>query len=225
MKKIFIAIMLLFVLFIPISVNAEELDDSTIIKFDSYPGGSLSSKRDLTFVWTSSAKMEDLIIKIYLPESEEYKEVFNYEWDLESEDEEYNVEFEIINEPIDDPETEDIDESLGKSWTYKVTFLVEEQTLGILKFVFEYKACEREYKNIFYMSNIVYPTPIPHPNPDNSDESVDNSTNSSNNENEENKSTHLALTAAMFACACSLIGTVLIIFSSQTKKNEDEGIL
>lgn len=222
MKKIFIVIMLLFVLVIPISVNAEELDDSTIIKFDSYPGGSLSSKRDLTFVWTSSAEMEDLVIKIYLPESEEYKEVFNSNWDLESEDEDFDVEFEIINEPIDDPKTEDIDESFGKNWTYKVTFLVEEQTLGVLKFIFEYKACEKEYKNIFYMSNIVYPTPTPQPDQDDIDESTDNSTNI---DNEEDASTRLALTAAVFACACSLIGTVLIIFSSQTKKNEDEGIM
>lgn len=222
MKKIFIVIMLLFVMIFPITVNAEELDDSTIIKFDSYPGGSLSSKRDLTFVWTSSAKMEDLVIKIYLPESEEYKEVFNSNWDLESEEEDFDVEFEIINEPIDDPETEDIDESFGKSWTYKVTFLVEEQTLGVLKFIFEYKACEKEYKNIFYMSNIVYPTPTPQPDQDDIDESIDNSTNI---DNEADASTRHALTAAVFACACSLIGTVLIIFSSQTKKNEDEGIM
>jgi hypothetical protein len=79
------------------------------------------------------------------------------------------------------------------------------------------------------MSNIVYPTPTPtpQPKPDDSNESNDNSSNNHevNSNNDQNKSTRLALTAAMFAAICSLFGTVLIIFSSQSKKNEDEEIL
>jgi hypothetical protein len=229
MKKMFIVFALILMLFVPVRVNAEELDDSTIIKFESYPGGSLSNKRNLTFVWTSTSKMEDLIIKIYLPEEDKYLEVFNMSWDLEDEETEYDVEFIIINEPIDDPETPDIDETMGQTWTYKVTFPVVDQTLGVLKFVFNYNSGDKEYRNIFYMSNIVYPTPTPQPQPkpDDSNESNDNSSNNheENSNNDQNKSTRLALNAAMFAAICSLLGTVLIIFSSQSKKNEDEEIL
>ena len=214
MKKIFIVIVLLMVFIVPFSIKAEELDDSTIIKFDSYPGGSLSSKRDLTFVWTSSSKMEDLIIKVYLPEKQDYVEVFNMEWDLTDKEAGYDVEFMIVNEPVDNPETEDIDESLGKTWTYKVTFTVVDQTLGVLKFVFEYMADGKTYRNPFFMSNIVYPVPTPEPNQPDEDE-----------EDDANDSTKLALIAAMFAAVCSLIGTILIVLSSQSKKTEDEEIL
>ena len=133
--------------------------DTTIVKFDYYPGGSLSSERTLVFQWFSEEEMKDLKILLYIPSENQNKVIFDISWDLENMDTELEVDFEMVAPPADDPETPDIDETMGQTWTYKVTFPVVDQTLGVLKFVFDYNSGDKDYRNIFYMSNIVYPTP------------------------------------------------------------------
>ena len=90
MKKLIycLVIVLLMVLILPLNVKAEELvednsssneevndnntsqdeiiNDSTIIKFDYYPGGSLSKERELTFEWISIEKMDTLSILVFI---------------------------------------------------------------------------------------------------------------------------------------------------------------
>ena len=238
MKKFIFSILMMFLMvcLLPFSVKAEENNndnnqdeiviDTTIIKFDYYPGGTLAKERELTFEWISTNKMENLLICLYNPNTYVYVDIFDINWDLNDEEMEYDVEFEIIDEPIDDPLTTDIDESKDKLWEYKLTFKIAKDTYGLLKFKFIYDCEGSSYENLFYLPNVVYPSVIVPPTPPTSDDN-DGSSNSSdnNNDNDDNKgyfTTSNALIAAIFATICSVIGTLLIIFSSQYRKIDDE---
>lgn len=241
MKKFIFSILMMFLLVIllPFGVKAEENNsdnnndnnqdeiviDTTIIKFDYYPGGTLAKERELTFEWISTNKMENLLICLYNPNTYVYVDIFDINWDLNDEELEYDVEFEIINEPIDDPLTTDIDESKDKLWEYKLTFKIAKDTYGLLKFKFIYECNETTYENLFYLPNVVYPSVIVPPTPPTVDENNGSSSGDNNNDNDDNKgyfTTSNALIAAIFATLCSVIGTLLIIFSSQYRKIDDE---
>ncbi len=242
MKKLMycLVIVLLMVLVLPLSVKAEELvvdnsssnlevsdnnanpdeviNDSTIIKFDYYPGGSLSKERELTFEWISTEKMDTLSILVYNPNLKNYVEVFDLSWDFEDVESTFDVKFEIINEPIDDPLTPDIDETKDKLWEYKLTFKLAKDTYGLLKFMFIY-TCELEsYENLFYLPNVVYPSVVVPPTPPKQDDDKTDDLD----DNEGYFTTSNALIAAIFATICSVVGTLLIIFSSQYRKFYDE---
>lgn len=232
MKKLVCLIICLFsLLFImPLSVLAEEnnndfsdvedneiVDEGTIIKFNYYPNGSLSKEKELTFEWISTAKMENLLIKVFNPNLNQYVLVFDMSWDLLSEENTFDVEFEIINEPVDDPLTPDVDETINKLWEYKLTFVLAKDSYGLLKFKFSYTCGEKEYDNLFYLPNVVYPSVIVPPTND-----KDENDNDKKQDQEGYFTTSNALIAAIFATICSVIGTLLIIFSSQYKKSDDE---
>lgn len=244
MKKLIycLVIVLLMVLILPLNVKAEELvednsssneevndnntsqdeiiNDSTIIKFDYYPGGSLSKERELTFEWISIEKMDTLSILVFNPNLKNYVEVFDLSWDLEDVDSTFDVKFEIIDEPIDDPLTPDIDETKDKLWEYKLTFKLAKDTYGLLKFKFIYTCGLDEYENLFYLPNVVYPSVVVPPTPPKPD---DNKTDEKD-DNDGYFTTSNALIAAIFATICSVVGTLLIIFSSQHRKFYDEVI-
>lgn len=246
MKKFIFSILIMFlmVFLLPFSVQAEENNsennnndnsdnnqeeiviDTTIIKFDYYPGGTLAKERELTFEWISTEKMENLVISLYNPYTYVYVDIFDINWDLTDEDAEYDVKFEIIDEPIDDPITTDVDESKDKLWEYKLTFKIAKDTYGLLKFKFIYDCEEKSFENLFYLPNVVYPSVIVPPTPPTSDDNNSGSnSNDSNNDNDDNKgyfTTSNALIAAIFATICSVVGTLLIIFSSQYRKIDDE---
>ena len=221
MKKVLfiLVILFMFVFMLNTNVNASELEneeivqDTTIVKFDYFPGGSLSSERKLTFIWFSLEEMTDLVIQLYAPKDQAYVEIFNANWDLESVESDFEVDFEVIEPPIDDLETPDVDESRGKLWQYKLTFELENDKYGLLKFNFIYKAGSKEYSNLFYLPNVVYPQYNPPTAPD-KDDDEDNEKLFNNTSN--------ALIVAILAVLCSVIGTFLIILSSQRTKLEDE---
>lgn len=232
MKKILCLFILVLLLIVStFEVNATGLDDSTITKFDYYPTGSLSNNRELTIQWTSNEKMENLSVRVYLPKQDNYAELYNMAWEEElnnnskekeviTDEEEiidpkfeayylYKVEFEIVDYPIDDPLTLDIDESLEGDYIYRISFLYDDNSLSIIKIVFEYDAVDNHYLNNFYLTNIVNPYIKPE---------VDD-------EKEESYfTTKNALFAASFAAFCSVIGTVLIIYSTGKKIEDDEEI-
>ena len=237
MKKFIFSILIMFLLvcLLPFSVQAEENNnnqdeiviDTTIIKFDYYPGGTLAKERELTFEWISTNKMENLLICLYNPNTYVYVDIFDINWDLTDEELEYDVEFEIIDEPIDDPLTTDIDESKDKLWEYKLTFKIAKDTYGLLKFRFIYDCEGSSYENLFYLPNVVYPSVIVPPTPPASNDGSSGSDNNNNNNNDNDDNigyftTSNALIAAIFATICSVIGTLLIIFSSQYRKIDDE---
>ena len=92
MKKFIFSILIMFLLvcLLPFSVQAEENNnnqdeiviDTTIIKFDYYPGGTLAKERELTFEWISTNKMENLLICLYNPNTYVYVDIFDINWDL-----------------------------------------------------------------------------------------------------------------------------------------------
>lgn len=231
MRKVlyFILVMCLMVLVLPFSVSAteeeltseesnssEEIIDSTIIKFDYYPGGSFSKERELTFEWISVEKMDSLVIKLYNQTENIYIDVFDLSWDLTDVNSTFDVKFTIVDEPVDDPLTPEIDETEGKFWEYKLTFKLKKDTYGLLKFLFEYECDEVLYNNEFYLPNVVYPSVVVPPTPP----------TSSGDETEEDDdkyfTTSNAIISAAFATMCSVIGTLLIIFSTQYRKFDDE---
>lgn len=236
MKKFLFSIIVVFLMvcLIPFNVQAEEnkeevtdevIKDSTIIKFDYYPGGTLSKERELTFEWISIEKMENLIIRLYNPNTFSYVDVFDLNWDLTDENLKFTGKFEIINEPIDDPLTPDVDETKDKLWEYKLTFKLAKDTYGLLKFMFVYECGEDSYENLFYLPNVVYPSVVVPPTPPASDDNNSDGNNNSNNNDDNNDryfTTSNALIAAIFATLCSVVGTLLIIFSSQYRKFDDE---
>ena len=229
MKKfIFSLFVLLFmVCILPFTVNAEENNDladntpeevleSTIIKFDYYPGGTLSKDRELTFEWISVEKMDSLIISLYNQNENVYIDVFDLSWDLEDVDSTFDVKFTIVDEPIDDPLTPDVDETEGKFWEYKLTFKLKKDTYGLLKFLFIYECDSILYDNEFYLPNVVYPSVVVPPTPPTSD-------NNSDEDNDDKYfTTSNAIITAVFATICSVIGTLLIIFSYQYRKFDEE---
>ena len=237
MKKfIYLVIVFFMLISLPINVLANEENnstnedssnteteevvvDSTIIKFDYYPGGSLSKERELTFEWISIEKMENLLISVYNPNLKKYVDVFDITWDLEAVDSTFDVEFEIVNEPIDDPLTPDVDETIDALWEYKLTFVLAKDTYGLLKFKFVYDCESVSYENLFYLPNVVYPSVVVPPTQQNPDTGSNN-----NNDNDKDKyfTTSNALIAAILATICSVIGTLLIVFSSQYRKLDDE---
>lgn len=229
MKKfIFSLFVLLFmVCILPFTVNAEENNDladntpeevleSTIIKFDYYPGGTLSKDRELTFEWISVEKMDSLIISLYNQNENVYIDVFDLSWDLEDVDSTFDVKFTIVDEPIDDPLTPDVDETEGKFWEYKLTFKLKKDTYGLLKFLFIYECDSILYDNEFYLPNVVYPSVVVPPTPPTSD-------NNNDQDNDDKYfTTSNAIITAVFATICSVIGTLLIIFSYQYRKFDEE---
>ncbi len=218
MKKIIVFIIVLCLVFLPnLKLNAEELDDSTLTKFDYYPLGTLSSKRELMLKWTSNKKMENLSIKFYSPKEDDYIEIYNMNWDFTEIENPYNVNFKIVSFPLDDELTPDVDESLVGDWVYEIKFLFNEDSLEIIKLVFDYDALGKNYFNPLILPNIVHPITPPVVKPDDGDGSQD-----SNNDSKINYSTKNALFAAIFATACSVIGTILIIISSNHKTFDDD---
>lgn len=196
--------------------NSEEVLDSTIIKFDYYPGGTLSKDRELTFEWISVEKMDSLIISLYNQNENVYIDIFDLSWDLTDVDSTFDVKFTIIDEPIDDPLTPDIDETEGKFWKYKLTFKLKKDTYGLLKFLFIYECDSVLYDNEFYLPNVVYPSVVVPPTPPTSNDDKD--------ETNDDKyfTTSNAIITAVFATICSVIGTLLIIFSYQYRKFDEE---
>lgn len=231
MKKfIYSLLVLLFmVCLLPFTVRAEENNDlsnntpkevldSTIIKFDYYPGGTLSKDRELTFEWISVEKMDSLVISLYNQNENVYIDVFDLSWNLEDLDSTFDVEFTIVDEPIDDPLTPDIDETEGKFWEYKLTFKLKKDTYGLLKFLFVYECDSVLYENEFYLPNVVYPSVVVPPTPPTSDDN-----NDVDNDNDDKYfTTSNAIITAVFATICSVIGTLLIIFSYQYRKFDEE---
>ena len=236
MKK-FVYLIIVFIMFFTAGVNVlasennnddnsndsteEVVLDSTIIKFDYYPGGSLSKERELTFEWISVDKMENLLICVYSPNLKKYIDVFDINWDLEDVNSTFDVKFEIIDEPLDDPLTPDVDETHDALWKYKLTFKLAKDTYGLLKFKFIYECETIQYENLFYLPNVVYPSVVVPPTPQNPDNN-----NDKNDEDKDNDDVYFttsnALIAAIVATICSVIGTLLIIFSSQHRKLDDE---
>ncbi len=218
----------------------EIIKDSTIIKFDFYPGGSLSNVRELTFEWISIEKMENLVVRLFNPKTNSYIDIFDINKDLEIEEDDESIdsgslegsesieepenkfdgEFEIIDEPLDDPLTPDVDETKDKFWKYKLTFKLAKDTYGLLKFAFVYDCGETSYENLFYLPNVVYPSVVVPPTPPSTDDNKDDDSNK--DDNDGYFTTSNALIAAIFATVCSVIGTLLIIFSSQYRKFDDE---
>jgi hypothetical protein len=197
-------------------VANENISDTTIVKFDYYPDGSLSSERTLVFKWLSEEEMKDLLILLYIPSENKHKVIFDLSWDLENMDTELEVDFEMVAPPADDPETPDIDESTEKYWQYKLTFELQKDKYGLLRFCFMYHNEVKVFKNDIYLPNVVYPQNInPTPPPANNGEK-DDQTRFFNTSN--------ALIAAILAAGCSIVGTVLIIISSQRRKFGDEEI-
>lgn len=231
MKKfIYSLLVLLFmVCLLPFTVRAEENNDlsnntpkevldSTIIKFDYYPGGTLSKDRELTFEWISVEKMDSLVISLYNQNDNVYIDVFDLSWNLEDLDSTFDVEFTIVDEPVDDPLTPDIDETEGKFWEYKLTFKLKKDTYGLLKFLFIYECDSVLYENEFYLPNVVYPSVVVPPTPPTSDDN-----NDVDNDNDDKYfTTSNAIITAVFATICSVIGTLLIIFSYQYRKFDEE---
>ena len=236
MKK-FVYLIIVFIMFFTAGVNvlASEINndnnsndsteevvlDSTIVKFDYYPGGSLSKERELTFEWISVDKMENLLICVYSPNLKKYIDVFDINWDLEDVNSTFDVKFEIIDEPLDDPLTPDVDETKDALWKYKLTFKLAKDTYGLLKFKFIYECESIQYENLFYLPNVVYPSVVVPPTPQNPDNNNDKNDNDKDN-NDVYFTTSNALIAAIVATICSVIGTLLIIFSSQHRKLDDE---
>lgn len=231
MKKfIYSLLVLLFmVCLLPFTVRAEENNDlsnntpkevldSTIIKFDYYPGGTLSKDRELTFEWISVEKMDSLVISLYNQNDNVYIDVFDLSWNLEDLDSTFDVEFKIVDEPIDDPLTPDIDETEGKFWEYKLTFKLKKDTYGLLKFLFVYECDSVLYENEFYLPNVVYPSVVVPPTPPTSD----NNNDVDNDNDDKYFTTSNAIITAVFATICSVIGTLLIIFSYQYRKFDEE---
>lgn len=231
MKKfIYSLLVLLFmVCLLPFTVRAEENNDlsnntpkevldSTIIKFDYYPGGTLSKDRELTFEWISVEKMDSLVISLYNQNDNVYIDVFDLSWNLEDLDSTFDVEFTIVDEPIDDPLTPDIDETEGKFWEYKLTFKLKKDTYGLLKFLFIYECDSVLYENEFYLPNVVYPSVVVPPTPPTSD----NNNDVDNDNDDKYFTTSNAIITAFFATICSVIGTLLIIFSYQYRKFDEE---
>ena len=231
MKKfIYSLLVLLFmVCLLPFTVRAEENNDlsnntpkevldSTIIKFDYYPGGTLSKDRELTFEWISVEKMDSLVISLYNQNDNVYIDVFDLSWNLEDLDSTFDVEFTIVDEPIDDPLTPDIDETEGKFWEYKLTFKLKKDTYGLLKFLFIYECDSVLYENEFYLPNVVYPSVVVPPTPPTSD----NNNDVDNDNDDKYFTTSNAIITAVFATICSVIGTLLIIFSYQYRKFDEE---
>ena len=231
MKKfIYSLLVLLFmVCLLPFTVRAEENNDlsnntpkevldSTIIKFDYYPGGTLSKDRELTFEWISVEKMDSLVISLYNQTDNVYIDVFDLNWDLEDLDSTFDVEFTIIDEPIDDPLTPDVDETEGKFWEYKLTFKLKKDTYGLLKFLFVYECDSVLYDNEFYLPNVVYPSVVVPPTPPTSD----NNNDDDNDNDDKYFTTSNAIITAVLATICSVIGTLLIIFSYQYRKFDEE---
>ena len=231
MKKfIYSLLVLLFmVCLLPFTVRAEENNDlsnntpkevldSTIIKFDYYPGGTLSKDRELTFEWISVEKMDSLVISLYNQNDNVYIDVFDLNWDLEDLDSTFDVKFAIIDEPIDDPLTPDIDETEGKFWEYKLTFKLKKDTYGLLKFLFVYECDSVLYDNEFYLPNVVYPSVVVPPTPPTSD----NNNDDDNDNDDKYFTTSNAIITAVLATICSVIGTLLIIFSYQYRKFDEE---
>ena len=197
-------------------VADENISDTTIVKFDYYPSGSLSSERTLVFKWFSEEEMKDLKILLYIPSENQNKVIFYIGWDLENMDTELEIDFEMVAPPADDPETPDIDESADKYWQYKLTFELQKDKYGLLRFCFIYNNGVEGFKNEINLPNVVYPQNInPTPPPVNNDEK-DDQTRFFNTSN--------ALVAAILAAGCSIVGTVLIIISSQRRKFGDEEI-
>lgn len=231
MKKfIYSLLVLLFmVCLLPFTVRAEENNDlsnntpkevldSTIIKFDYYPGGTLSKDRELTFEWISVEKMDSLVISLYNQNDNVYIDVFDLSWNLEDLDSTFDVEFTIVDEPVDDPLTPDIDETEGKFWEYKLTFKLKKDTYGLLKFLFIYECDSVLYENEFYLPNVVYPSVVVPPTPPTSDDNNDDD----NDNDDKYFTTSNAIITAVFATICSVIGTLLIIFSYQYRKFDEE---
>ena len=229
-KYIYSLLVLLFmVCLLPFTVRAEENNDlsnntpkevldSTIIKFDYYPGGTLSKDRELTFEWISVEKMDSLVISLYNQNDDVYIDVFDLSWDLEDLDSTFDVKFTIVDEPIDDPLTPDIDETEGKFWEYKLTFKLKKDTYGLLKFLFIYECDSALYENEFYLPNVVYPSVVVPPTPPTSDDNNDDD----NDNDDKYFTTSNAIITAVFATICSVIGTLLIIFSYQYRKFDEE---
>lgn len=213
MKRIITFFIILSLLLLPsIRFEADEIDDSTLTKFNYYPLGTLSSKRELMLKWTSSKEMDNLSIKYYSTKEKAYVEIFNMNWDLTIDENPYNASFKIVSYPVDDELTPDIDESLVGDWNYEISFLFNEDALEIIKLVFAYDADDKNYVNNFILPNVVYPIILPTETPSKDDD----------NGNKTNFSTKNALIAAVFATICSVIGTVLIIISSNHKTIVDE---
>lgn len=204
--------------------NKEVVYDSTIIKFDYYPGGSLLKERELTFEWISIEKMENLLISVFNPNLKKYVDVFDITWDLEAVDSTFDVDFKIVNEPKDDPLTPDIDETIDSLWEYKLTFKLAKDTYGLLKFKFVYDCEGISYENLFYLPNVVYPSVVVPPVQQDPNNDPNNNNNNNNDNNDSYFTTSNALIAAILATICSVIGTLLIIFSSQFRKLDDEDI-
>ena len=229
-KYIYSLLVLLFmVCLLPFTVRAEENNDlsnntpkevldSTIIKFDYYPGGTLSKDRELTFEWISVEKMDSLVISLYNQNDNVYIDVFDLSWNLEDLDSTFDVKFTIVDEPIDDPLTPDIDETEGKFWEYKLTFKLKKDTYGLLKFLFIYECDSVLYDNEFYLPNVVYPSVVVPPTPPTSDDNNDDD----NDNDDKYFTTSNAIITAVFATICSVIGTLLIIFSYQYRKFDEE---
>lgn len=229
-KYIYSLLVLLFmVCLLPFTVRAEENNDlsnntpkevldSTIIKFDYYPGGTLSKDRELTFEWISVEKMDSLVISLYNQNDNVYIDVFDLSWNLEDLDSTFDVKFTIVDEPIDDPLTPDIDETEGKFWKYKLTFKLKKDTYGLLKFLFIYECDSVLYDNEFYLPNVVYPSVVVPPTPPTSDDNNDDD----NDNDDKYFTTSNAIITAVFATICSVIGTLLIIFSYQYRKFDEE---
>ena len=105
MKKVvfILVILFLFVFMQNTTINASDLEnnetvqDTTIVKFDYFPGGSLTSDRKLTFIWFSLEEMTDLVIKLYTPKEQAYVEIFNINWDLESMESDFDVNLKLLN--------------------------------------------------------------------------------------------------------------------------------
>ena len=197
-------------------VANENTSDTTIVKFDYYPGGSLSSERTLVFKWFSEEEMKDLLILLYIPSENKHKVIFDISWDLENMDTELEVDFEMLAPPADDPETPDIDESTEKYWEYKLTFELQKDKYGLLRFCFMYHNEVKVFKNDIYLPNVVYPQNINPTSPPANNGEKDDQTRFFNTSN--------ALVAAILAAGCSIVGTVLIIISSQRRKFGDEEI-
>jgi hypothetical protein len=162
--------------------------------------------------------MDSLVISLYNQNENVYIDVFDLSWNLEDLDSTFDVEFTIVDEPVDDPLTPDIDETEGKFWEYKLTFKLKKDTYGLLKFLFVYECDSVLYENEFYLPNVVYPSVVVPPTPPTSDDN-----NDVDNDNDDKYfTTSNAIITAVFATICSVIGTLLIIFSYQYRKFDEE---
>lgn len=240
MKKIIVFLVLVFVLLFPVvNINAQELPNSTIIKYNYYP--SFSANKELTFQWTSNEEMEDLSIKIYVPTEDKYVELYNSNWDLDkeqdSDDKNNNLGDQIVDgENQESSEPNEIDEILAVLDKYNVDFKIlvsHEDDLDTpnidesenknweyrLKFTYNDTSLAVMEIVLDYKANdrnytnsfILQNIVTPQIRPSNPDV-----------KEEDNFEENNALFAAIFAAVCSVIGTVLIISSTSNRILDDE---